>query len=148
MNLVDANVLIYAVNTDAHHHRAAKTWLDRALSGGSTVGFCWPVILAFVRLVTKQGLFPTPLSPGTAIEIVDEWLAQPAARLVSPTARHLDVWSRLLAEAGGRDGGGAGGNLVNDAHLAGLATEQRAEVVTFDRDFDRFAPVRWSVPGA
>ena len=142
MNIVDANVLIYAVNSDAQHHRAAKTWLDQALSGGSAVGFCWPVILAFVRLVTKPGLFPHPLTPEVALEIVGDWLAQPPARLISPTARHLDVLSRLLAELG------AGGNLVNDAHLAALAVEHRAGVVTFDRDFGRFDGVRWTIPGA
>lgn len=140
MNIVDANVLIYAVNSDDQHHRAAKTWLDQALSGGAAVGFCWPVILAFVRLVTKQGLFPQPLDPDAAIEIVDEWLAQPAARLVHPTARHLDVLSRLLADLG------SAGNLVNDAHLAALAVEHRAAVVTFDRDFGRFDGVRWTIP--
>ena len=142
MNIVDVNVLIYAVNSDAQHHRAAKTWLDDALAGGSTVGFCWPVILAFVRLVTKQGLFPQPLTAEVALEIVGDWLAQPAARTIAPTARHLDVLSRLLTEVG------VGGNLVNDAHLAALAVEHRAGVVTFDRDFGRFDGVRWTIPGA
>lgn len=141
MKLVDANVLIYAVNADAAHHHAAKTWLDRALSGGATVGFCWPVMLAFLRLVTKRALFPHPLEVEAATEIIDGWLAQPAARVVAPTQRHLEILARILAEAG------EGGNLVNDAHLAALAIEHRAEVVTFDRDFARFPKLRWSIPG-
>ncbi|MGC1208611.1 MAG: DUF5615 family PIN-like protein, partial [Ornithinimicrobium sp.] len=42
---------------------------------------------------------------------------------------------------------GRGGNLVNDAHLAALAQENRATVVTFDSDFGRFTGVRWEMPG-
>lgn len=39
MNLVDANVLIYAVDEDARDHGAARAWLEKALSGSSTVLF-------------------------------------------------------------------------------------------------------------
>ncbi|TAM88076.1 MAG: type II toxin-antitoxin system VapC family toxin, partial [Jatrophihabitans sp.] len=37
MRLVDANVLLYAVNADAEHHRASQRWLDSALAGADTV---------------------------------------------------------------------------------------------------------------
>ena len=33
---------------------------------------------------------------------------------------------------------GAAGNLTTDAHLAALALEHGAEIVTFERDFLRF----------
>ena len=33
---------------------------------------------------------------------------------------------------------GVGGNLVNDAHIAALAVERDATVVTFDSDFGRY----------
>jgi predicted nucleic acid-binding protein len=36
MIVVDANLLIYAVNEDAPLHRKAKTWLETALSGSET----------------------------------------------------------------------------------------------------------------
>ncbi|MFN7148063.1 MAG: type II toxin-antitoxin system VapC family toxin [Microthrixaceae bacterium] len=141
MKLVDANVLIYAVNEDAPHHAAARDWLDHALSGAATVGFSWTVLLAFVRLITKAELFDAPLSVDDAFHQVDQWLAAPAAVVIEPTARHADVLRSLLSERG------AGGNLVTDAHLAALAVEHRGEIVSFDRDFDRFAGVRWERPG-
>jgi predicted nucleic acid-binding protein len=37
---------------------------------------------------------------------------------------------------------------VNEAHLAALAIEHGAEVVSFDRDFGRFPGLRWSLPSA
>ncbi|MEZ5137155.1 MAG: DUF5615 family PIN-like protein [Acidimicrobiales bacterium] len=41
---------------------------------------------------------------------------------------------------------GTGGNLTSDAHLAALAVEHGATVVTFDADFARFAGVPWRRP--
>ena len=142
MKLVDANVLIYAVNSDAQHHQEAKVWLDGALSGNAAVGLAWVPLLAFTRLTTKPGLFSRPLTHASAMEIVHDWIAQPAAQIVQTTARHQFVLAELLAEVG------VGGNLVNDAHLAALAIEHRAEIVSYDSDFARFPGVRWERPKA
>jgi len=140
MNVVDANVLLYAVNSDAPHHESSRRWLDEALSGGAIVGFSWVALLAFVRLSTKIGVFPRPLTTDDATVYVDSWLAQPTARLVGPTARHLVVLADLLRPLG------TGGNLVNDGHLAALSIEHRGAVVSWDNDFDRFAGVTWRRP--
>ncbi|WP_419919586.1 type II toxin-antitoxin system VapC family toxin [Candidatus Poriferisocius sp.] len=140
MKLVDANVLLYAVNEDSPRHIESRKWLDGALSGGAAVAFAWIALLAFVRLSTKRNLFANPLSPTGAIERVQDWLAQPSAVVVEPTARHLDLVRELLKPLG------TGGNLVNDAHLAALALEFRCQIVSFDRDFARFAGVELEIP--
>lgn len=140
MKLVDANVLLYAVNEDADRHESARTWLDAALSGGETVAFAWIALLAFVRLATKEGLFPRPLSLAQAMDRVDAWVAAPTAVIVDPSPDHGGVVRRLLAPLG------AGGNLVSDAHLAALAVEHRCTVVSYDHDFGRFDSVAWTTP--
>ena len=142
MKLVDANVLLYAVNEADPKHGRSRAWLDGALSGRETVGFAWIAVLAFVRLSTRVGLFPRPLPVDEAMSRVRAWLAQPAAIVVEPTPRHLDVLAGLLADVG------TGANLVSDAHLAVLALEHDATVVTFDPDFARFVGVRWESPPA
>lgn len=141
MNLVDANVLLYAVNTDAPHHEASRRWLDDSLSGAATVGFAWLPLLAFLRLVTKSELFPSPLTPAQAFDRVDAWLSSPAAVIVEPTARHASLVRGFLEEVG------SGGNLVNDAHLAALSVEHGGRVVSFDRNFARFSGVELLTPG-
>ncbi|HEX2382977.1 MAG TPA: TA system VapC family ribonuclease toxin [Acidimicrobiales bacterium] len=140
MKLVDANVLLYAVNTDAAHHKRSVGWIDSALSGADTVAFAWVAMLAFVRLSTKVGLFPAPLSVEEAMDRVDAWLAAPSAVVLEPTVDHPRIVRGLLGPLG------SGGNLVNDAHLAALAIEHRCGIVSFDNDFGRFAGVNWQPP--
>lgn len=140
MKIVDANVLLYAVNADSRHHESSRRWLDAALGGGDTVGFTWIVLTAFVRLTTKIGLFPSPLTHTAAVTQVRDWLESPSARIVEPRQPHVDVWERML------DGVGAGGNLVNDAYLAAIAIDHKATVVSFDVDFGRFPALRWRRP--
>jgi toxin-antitoxin system PIN domain toxin len=141
MQLVDANVLIYAVNESSEMHERARSWLDTALNGDEQVGFAWVALLAFVRLATHRAVFTRPLGVTDAMDIVREWLAQPTSIVLNPTARHADVLAGLLGETG------SGGNLVNDAHLAALAVEHDATLISFDTDFARFAGVRWRAPG-
>ena len=142
MKLVDANVLIYAVNDSGNdeRYRDSRAWLEQSLVGIEAVGFSWIVVLAFMRLTTKIGLFPHPLTVAQANECVRSWLAQPAAVIVEPTARHFDVLAGLLAQVG------TGGNLVSDAHLAALASEHDATIITYDTDFARFAGVASAHP--
>jgi uncharacterized protein len=140
VRIPDANVLLHAVNSSALQHRAARRWLEASLGGTEPVGFAWLVLLAFLRLSTRRGLFPAPLAVGPAMDYVAEWLAQPPARVVNPTGRHLDVLRSLLVEAG------TGGNLTTDSHLAALAVEHGAELWSFDRDFGRFEGLRWRQP--
>ena len=137
MKIVDVNVLLNAVNEDADGHVAAKTWLVAALGRDETLGFSWQVILAFLRLSTLRYGHPTPLLVGEACDQVQQWLSSPPAEIVLPTQRHAAVLFELL------DIAGTGGNLVNDAHLAALAIEHGAEVVSFDTDFARFPGLRW-----
>jgi uncharacterized protein len=140
VKLVDANVLLYAVNEAEPRHSEAQTWLDRSLTASETVGFAWLVLLAFVRLSTKTGLFPRPLSVDSAISVVRAWVSDGAGVIVEPTPRHIDILAGLLGPTG------TGGNLTNDAHLAALALEHDATVVTYDTDFQRFPGVRWAPP--
>jgi uncharacterized protein len=140
VKIVDANVLLYAVNSDAMHHERSQSWLDGALSGGDTVGFAWIALLAFIRLSTKVGLFPSPLSLDEAMNRVDAWLGAAPAVLLEPAKDHARVMRRLLHPLG------TGANLVNDAHLAALAIEHDAGIVSFDNNFSRFAGVPWQEP--
>ncbi len=140
MILLDANILLHAVNRDAPLHRQAKRWLEKAISGSESVALCWIVILAFLRLTTRPGLFQRPLKVAAALEIVEAWLRQPSVVVVHPGPRHLALLRELLLE------GGTGGNLTTDAALAALAIEHGASLCSCDRDFGRFRRLKWMNP--
>ncbi len=136
MILLDANLLIYAVNKDLPQYHKAHPWLERVLSGSETVGLPWVAVLAFIRITTNPRIFETPLSVEQACEYVDAWLAQPVVSLVSPGERHWGVLRELLLDVG------TAANLSTDAHLAALAREHGYTIYSTDNDFKRFAGVR------
>ncbi len=140
MKLLDANLLLYAVNSDAPLHPRARTWLEETLSGSETVGFSWNVLLAFIRLTTRTGLFQRSLSPEFACDMVADWLDQPPATVVHPGPKHLAILRELLVPLG------TAGNLTTDAHLAALAIEHGAELCSCDADFARFPGLNWRNP--
>ena len=140
MKLLDANLLLYAVNEDAPLHAGAREWLETQLSGTETIAFCWIVLLAFLRLSTRPLVFTNPLEPEQAFSLIESWLSQPCATVVNPSERHASVLKDLLSPLG------TAGNLTTDAHLAALAIEHGAELCSTDADFSRFAALRWSNP--
>ena len=140
MRLVDANLLIYAVNSRSPHHEPARDWLTETLSGTRTVGLAWNVLLAFIRLTTRAAAVDNPIPPSTALDVVDSWLALPVVSVVHPTRRHSAILRNLL------DLTGTAGNLTTDAHLAALAIEHGAQLCSRDADFSRFPGLRWVDP--
>jgi len=135
MILVDANLLIYAVNRDSVHHPKARVWVEQILSDTRPVGFAWIVVLAFLRITTLTRLMRNPLSSERAIAFVDSWLAMPHVSLVLPGEQHWPILRNLIQKSG------TSGNVTSDAHLAALAIEHGYTVFTADRDFRKFGGV-------
>lgn len=133
MKLFDTNVLLHATNSAAPQHAVASRSLTRAFADADGAGFAWLALIGFVRLSTRAGILARPLSAKQALDVVHGWLAHPAAQVVQPTPRHAALLGRLLL------GAGTAGNRTNDAHLAALAIEHGATLVSFDKDFERFA---------
>jgi len=75
-----------------------------------------------------------------AIEIVENWLAQPQVRVLLPTEKHWKIFSSLIVE------GQTSGTMMMDAHLAALAIEHGATLATTDRDFVRFSKLKTTNP--
>jgi len=132
MKLPDGNVLLNAYNAASSDHEEADHWLEDALSSSESIGFAHTSLLAFLRIGTNPRLFPRPLEVSRALDHVDSWLATPAATIVEPGAGYI-VRLRELLEAAG-----TAGDLTTNAHLAAIALERGASVVSFDADFHKF----------
>lgn len=136
MKITDANLLLYAYNESAEQHEKAKNWLEESLSTSEIFGLSWQIITAFLRISTNPKSFPLPFTLAEAIEIVDDWFAQPQVKILVPTERHWEIFRQLVNE------GQTSGALMMDAHLAALAIEHGAVLATTDRDFAKFSKVK------
>ena len=138
--LLDANVLLFAVDSTSPFHRPAREWLTAALNGDRRVALPWPTLLAFVRISTHPRASEQPLQPELAWEHVRGWLDRDITWVPNPTDRHAAVLGDLVTRYQLR------GNLLPDAHLAALALEHGLAVCSADSDFARFTELRWINP--
>lgn len=138
--IVDANILLYAVDEDSPFHAVASAWLTDALNGSARVGLPWQSIGAFVRISTHPRVAKNPLDGEHAWEIVESWLAAPASWIPEAGRSTAEIYGRLCRQSP------ISGNLVTDAMLAALAIEHGVSVVSADSDFARFPEARWMNP--
>jgi predicted nucleic acid-binding protein len=66
MILVDANLLIYAVNADLPHHAASRAWLEQQLGGSQTVGLPSDVLSGRRCSMGAKGF--SPISHAAALD--------------------------------------------------------------------------------
>lgn len=138
--ILDANVLLYAVDSESVHHEVAARWLSTCLNGNQRIGFPWQTLGAFLRIATHPRIASRPLSAESAQDYVDAWLDVPVAWVPPTTVRT----ARLYGELARRHH--ISGNLVPDAQLAALALEHGVAVVSADSDFARFPEITWVNP--
>jgi toxin-antitoxin system PIN domain toxin len=134
--VVDANLLIYAHNSDSADFDRSREWLEHVLSEETPVGLPWAVIHAFLRLTTGKVVLPRPLDVETATTIIDEWLSLPSITILEAGPGYWPIFRELLRKAK------ISGKMVTDAHIAALAIEHDAALYTADRDFRRFPGLR------
>lgn len=65
--IVDANLLLYAVDADSKHNPAAAARLEESLNGAKRIGLPWQTIGAFLRIVTCPRGSANPLTAS------DDW---------------------------------------------------------------------------
>ncbi len=140
---LDANVLLYASNADDDRNERAREVLIGLAGGREVVYLFWPVVMAFLRIATRESVFPNPLSPAEALAMVGSLLSRD--HIYAPGEDDL-FWSafREIAEEQRPRG-----DLVTDTHIVALMRRHGVRtIVTHDRDFRRFDGIRVRDPFA
>jgi hypothetical protein len=132
--------LIYAFHEGTTDHARYAAWLQAAVEADEPIGVAEIVLSGFIRIATNPRVFDPPAPIERALEFAAALRAQPNAVRITPGDRHWPIFVGLCRSSGAR------GNLVADAFLAALAIEVGAEWITTDRDFSRFAGLRWRHP--
>jgi toxin-antitoxin system PIN domain toxin len=138
--LLDANLLLYAVDASSHHHHAAVGWLTDQLNRPVRVGMPWESLAAFLRIATHPRASDRPLSPKAAWALVDDWLARSNVWIPLPSERHAEILGELIGRYR------LSGNQIPDARLTALAIEHGLTLYSADTDFARFPEIRWENP--
>ena len=143
MQAVDTNVLVFAEVRSSSHHTTARRLIEELAEGAVPWALPWPCVYEFLRVVTHPRVYHPPVPTNVAVWDLRRILESPSVVLLHETARHSELMAQVLSDSG------ASGNLVHDAHIATLCLEHGvSELITGDRDFARFKPLRIRNPFA
>jgi uncharacterized protein len=136
VKLLDANILLYAYDSDSAHHAACCSWLEAAFNSEETIALPWQTLLAFIRISTNPRATKKPLQSEDACNIVSSWLDRVNVSVIGAGERFWEILRHQIFDAQ------ATGPLVTNAALAALALEHGATLCSVDRDFRRFRGIR------
>ena len=134
---------MYARREEAPFHHAAIRLLREFATGSAAWAMAWPCLYEFLRVVTHPRVFDPPTPLDAALEDLGWLLESPSLSLLGEGPTHPSHLDRTLRD------GSVSGNLVHDGHIAALCVEHGVrELLSADRDFARFAPLRVRNPFA
>lgn len=137
MILPDVNVIVDAHREDAARHAAAYAVLEQAVERGERIALAQAVIVGALRILTHPSIWVPPTPLDVALHQLGDLVGSPHVVAALPRATHWQTLSRLCAAADAR------GNRVPDAHLAALAIDSGAELVSADHGFARYPGLRF-----
>jgi toxin-antitoxin system PIN domain toxin len=138
--LIDANVLVYAMDADSPHHGASRSLLESARDTYGTVYVTLQTLCEFYSVVTNARRVSKPRSPADALAAISGLLAFAHVLPVPSTTVNglLDLLRRRLVTGGD----------VFDVHL--VATMEASGILTiytFNRgDFECFSELEVLTP--
>ena len=97
--MLDANILLYAYDSDSAQHATCLTWLEAALNDEESVALPWQTILAFVRIATNARAVRRPLTGAEACAIVGSWLQRPNVVILDAGERFWEIFEGQVVEA-------------------------------------------------
>jgi len=98
LGVVDANVLVYAINPDSPQHAASHALLEAARDGSITLYVTSQILCEFYAIITNRKRVAVPTSPADALQIISDLLALPGLHVLpapeQTVTRLLDLLKR------------------------------------------------------
>jgi len=130
---LDANILLYASDTNSPLFNQAKTFIGDCITKRDLFYLGWPTVMGYLRIATHAAVFEQPLSPEEAMANMESLLNLPHVRVLSEEEGFWEIYREVMAGVPTR------GNLVPDSHLAALLRQHGVKTLfTHDRDFLKF----------
>jgi toxin-antitoxin system PIN domain toxin len=94
--VLDANVLLYAVEVDAPQHAASLALIRAARDPATTLYLTSQGLCEFYAVVTNRRRVAAPRSPAEALAVISALLALPGMHLLPTPAAAVAGWMALL----------------------------------------------------
>ena len=140
--IVDANVLVYAMDADSSQHAPSRALLEAARDPSTTLYVTSQVLCEFYSIVTNARLFPKPRSPADAVDAISGLLA--FLHVLPIPTRTVEGWLALL-----RRRPVIGGDVFDLQLVATMLANDVQRIYTFNAgDFDVFPELAVVIPYA
>jgi predicted nucleic acid-binding protein len=138
--IVDANVLVYAMDADAPQHLASRALLDGARDSSTTLYVTSQILCEFYSTVTSARRVPNPRTPDDALRAIAGLLK--FLHVLPIPARTVEGWMDLL-----RRQPVTGGDVFDLQIVATMQANGIQRIYTFNRgDFEAFPELAVSTP--
>jgi len=140
--ILDANVLVYAVNADASQHTASRALLSATRDASTTLYVSSQILCEFYSIVTNPRRVATALSSAEALGIVSTILALPGLQVLPIPARTVSGWIELLQQRPV-----TGGDIFDLQIVATMQANGIDRIYTFNtEDFEAFPGITVVMP--
>jgi toxin-antitoxin system PIN domain toxin len=140
--VVDANILVYAVDAEAPQHQAARALLDAARDATTTLYVTSQILCEFYSIVTNPRRVASACSPDEALRAISAFLALPGLHVLPAPARVVIGWMELLRRHPVR-----GGDVFDLQLVATMQANNVQRIYTFNAvDFEVFSELTALAP--
>jgi uncharacterized protein len=94
--LLDANVLVYAVEADAPQHASSRALIEATSDPATILYLTSQSLCEFYSIVTNRRRVAVPRSPAEALQAISTLLALPGMQLLPTPANAVPGWMALL----------------------------------------------------
>lgn len=142
--VLDANVLVYAVETDAPQHANSRALVEAARDPATTLYLTSQALCEFYSIVTNPRRVAVPRSPTDALRAISALLALPGIRVLPTPARVVAGWMALLQRHPV-----SGGDVFDLQLVATMQANGVQRIYTFNTgDFEAFPELTVTAPPA
>ena len=138
--IVDANVLVYAMDADASQHAASRALLDAGRDSSISLYVTSQILCEFYSIVTNARRVPKPRSPEDALSAIAALLV--ILHVLPIPARTVEGWMDLL-----RRRAVIGGDVFDLQIVATMQANGIQRIYTFNTgDFEPFPELLVATP--
>ena len=137
MIAVDANLLVYAHQSDSEFHDRAREAIESLRAKGAPWAIPWPCVHDFMSVTTNPKIYKRPATAGQAVAFVEALMDSADLHFLAESEGYLEKLKLLVTNAK------IAGGRIHDARIAALCLHHGVrELWSADRDFSSFPQLR------